>query len=343
MPVKDDTITVSSTSDTDEEVRAAAGVAEEEEEEKQEEEEGKEESKEGEKKESEEEGKDEKDESKEDEESEEEKGSAKKEESEEEEEDSDEWPKARKKMLRRINKLTARLKELEGKEPPEEEEEESEEEEEPETVMAEDRPRRKDFKSQEEYEDAITDWRIDQREAKKAIEIAQNERQREFNTYNSHLKDFEDTVDDLDEVRSKVKAANIEIPEGVQVAIVQMDRPDIAYDLAKNHLDLVKEMVEINKTSPTRAVAMLGKYIAEFDGKKEEKKKPAVKTVKAKTESDIVKEVEETVKKTVKPPAAKAPLTVVKGGSGTKTQSKKLDDEEVSYREYVRRREAGES
>src|SRR6266478_4804875 len=177
MPIKEDSITVASTTDDIEEVKKAAGVEEgdeEKEEKEKQEEEGKEESKEGEKEE--EKGEEE---SKSDEESEEEKGTAKKEESEEEEEDSGDWSKARKKMLRRINKLTARLKQIEGKEP-EEEEEEEEPEEEPETVMAEDRPKKKDYKTQEEYEDAITDWRIDQREAKKALEAAQIERQREY-------------------------------------------------------------------------------------------------------------------------------------------------------------------
>jgi hypothetical protein len=333
MPVKDEVV-VSSTTDSDEEVNRVAGNEEEEEDQ----EESKESKEEGEKEEK-EESEESKEESKDDEE--EKKGSAEKEESEEEEAD---WSKARKKMKRRIDKLTARLKELEDKEP--EDEEEDSEEEEPEVVIAEDRPRRKDFKTTEEYEDAITDWRIDQREAKKAIDAAAADRDRELRVYNSHLSAFEDTVDDLDEVRSKVKTANIEIPEGVQVAIIQMDRPDIAYELAKNNLDLVKDMVEVNKKSPTMAVAMLGRFIAKFDGQKEEKKpaKKAEKTaVKAKTESDIVKEVEAEVKKTVKPPGAKVPLTVVKGGSGTKTQTKRLDDEEVDYREYRRRREAGES
>ena len=350
MPVKNDEIVVSSTTDSEEEVNQVAGVEEEEELEEKEDQEESEENKEDkeesqdeeETEEKKDEEKDKKEEPKEEDGKKEEKGSAKEESEEEEEEDRSKWPKGMRKMQKRIDKLTAKLAKYESTK--EEEVEEEKEEEEPEQVMAEDRPRRKDFKTQEEYEDAIADWRIDQREAKRAIEAQQVQTQKEFNAYNSHLKEFEDSVEDLDEVKDKIKAAGIEIPEAVQVTIIQEDRPDIAYALAKD-LETCKRLVEINKTSPAKAVVALTKFIVEHDAAKaaKEKAKPVAKKPVAKAaKTEVEEEEEKPVKKVVKPPAAKAPVSQVKSGSGTGSHKKPLDAEEVDYQEYKRRREAGE-
>lgn len=339
-------LTVSSTTDTQEEINLAAGIVADEEAEETSEETTEEAATETEE-EKEQEGKSEEKEEEsaateeETEEAETTSESETEEETEEEEvEEEAEKPAVKKKgkWQKRVDKLTAKLSAAErevqrlksgAKEEEEAEEEESETE--PSKAAVTDRPKRADFKTQEEYEDAVTDWKIDKRDAERAKQAEAAETKKEFDTYISTQDAFKAEHDDYQDVADEMVEKHISIPTAVQVAIVQLNRPDLAYHLAKN-LSIIEEM---GKVSQTRAVAMLGKIMAELDSKTSTSgSKPSkVATKVAATE---------TPKKKTAPTATTTPIKIVKSSSA-KSSKLPLDDPKVPFDEYKRRRAAGES
>jgi hypothetical protein len=124
----------------------------------------------------------------------------------------------------------------------------------------------KPHETQEEYEDDLMDWR----DEKNALEYAKSETERKqktvLQTYNERVEAFKAEHEDwLD-----VVGQNIDIPTGVQMAILEMDNgPEVAYFLG-THPQICKDL---NNMSVARAVAEIGKVSARLEGPQEEKQK----------------------------------------------------------------------
>lgn len=123
-------------------------------------------------------------------------------------------------------------------------------------------------KSEEDYIDARSDWKFDLRQAQQAEADARSKaeaQQREiFDNYNQRLSEFKSEHDDFDEV---VGNKSIQIPQSVQLAVLEMDNgPEIAYFIGQ-HPEEAKKMMNM---SPAAAAAYVGKIAARLEPVKEE-------------------------------------------------------------------------
>lgn len=127
------------------------------------------------------------------------------------------------------------------------------------------RPVAGDFKSYEQYVEALTDWKAGQRyDQQKQTEFAQAEQERVrevFDTYNNAAQSARAKYDDFEDV---VGRKDLKIPQSAQLAIIEAGEigPDIAYYLGK-HPDLCHELADM---SPMRAVAKIGQIEASIQG-----------------------------------------------------------------------------
>jgi hypothetical protein len=346
-PSQKDEIKVASTTDSQSEIEDAAGITEEdraeakaaEEAEKKEKTEGEKESEatteEGEEADkSEEAEKTSESETEEDEEAEEE---------EEQEEGTAEKKGGSKKLLKRIDKLTKRLREAErreaerqkaatAEEDEDSEEEESEDESATKAESDKTRPKRADFKTDEEYDDALWDWRQEKREAATREVTAKAELKRRFDTFVSAKTQFIADHDDWDDRVETMKERDVRIPDPVVHAIIDANRPDILYHLSGDP-DLCKKLCDM---TPYQSVVEVGRIAASLDAKNPPRSTGKVKTATKEAASTGTETASTTTKKT--PPKTR-PITPV-SGAGTKGGSKSLDDED--YQSFKKRREAGE-
>lgn len=125
----------------------------------------------------------------------------------------------------------------------------------------------KDGKTYEDYLEALVDWkekvRSIQAEHAKNQEAKQEQDRKvkeTFDSYNARVGEFREAHDDFDEV---VGRDDIQIPQSVQLAVVELDNgPEVAYYLGKNP-EVCEQLMEL---SPLRAVARIGVIAASLDG-----------------------------------------------------------------------------
>lgn len=171
-------------------------------------------------------------------------------------------------------------------------------------------PKFDDYATIEDYTNALTDWKVEQAMAR----MQQNSVvQKVAETYDQRLAEFKKSAQDFDQVMGEFveEYGTLEVPEIVQIAYESDVGPQLAYYLAKNPT----EVERIAKLPSHRRLIELGKL--------EDK----VATPKAKP---VVEQ-----KKVSK---AAAPVAPVKGTG--KVESLDLNDPNLSYTEWVRRREA---
>jgi hypothetical protein len=125
-------------------------------------------------------------------------------------------------------------------------------------------PKREDFKTDAEYDDALFDYRYQMRrsneqkeEQKKAFEKAQKDYQarleQNFKNYQSQVAAFKEEHDDWDEV---VNQTDIPIHESVYLAVQEQENgAQVTYYLGK-HPDYARRLAEL---SPLSAVMEIGK------------------------------------------------------------------------------------
>lgn len=152
-----------------------------------------------------------------------------------------------------------------------------------------DRPKLENFDSDEDYFDALADWKLDQREAKQRSERekrqAEETAQSAESSYreqvmrvnkagSSKYKDYEDVVFSL-----PGDVMNVEMAQ----ALFETDAPeDIAYLLGKNP----KEAARIAKLSPMKKAVELGRIESRLKTKKQTSSAPApIKPLKSTTDS----------------------------------------------------------
>jgi hypothetical protein len=99
-------------------------------------------------------------------------------------------------------------------------------------VKAEGKPSRVSFKTDEEYIEALTDWKIAQREAANAQQAEAAERGEVVAAYNHRVAELRAEHDDFDEVVGQ----DIQIPLGAIEAIYRLgdEGPEVSYFLGKN-------------------------------------------------------------------------------------------------------------
>lgn len=170
------------------------------------------------------------------------------------------------------------------------------------------KPKVDDFATYEEYTEALTDWKIEQREKErdsKARETqVKTEYQKQVETFQSKVSEFAKTKDDFEDVISEVD--DVPLSLGVSEAITSSENgPELMYELAKNK----KELMRINALSPILAAREIGKIEARL----------------AKTES-------KPIPKTTKAPAPISPV----GNKGSATIKKSIYDPNLSQADYER-------
>lgn len=134
-------------------------------------------------------------------------------------------------------------------------------------VKEEPRPDRSKFESDEEYIEAVAEWKADQRLAKREREQAEAraaaERDQVAKNWQKAQQRARAEIDDYDDV---VKASDVQLPGHLHEAILESDvGPHLAYYFAKHP----SEAKRFAAMSPTTAIRQLGKLedkLADDDG-----------------------------------------------------------------------------
>jgi len=181
------------------------------------------------------------------------------------------------------------------------------------------------FTNYEDYIEALTDWKAEEREFKKIqqeAQIAQQEHLRQtFETYNNAAAEFRREHDDYDEVLS----ADVPIHQGVQMAIIEMDNgPAVAYYLG-THRDVAAKLMDM---SEARAMAEVGRISATLGVSETDEP-----TSKSEEEEEPVHRASPPPRKAIS--AAPAPIKPL-GGGNTKSS---LPMDQLDYAEYRKLRD----
>ena len=125
----------------------------------------------------------------------------------------------------------------------------------------EEKPDPDDYETQEDFIDALTDWKIEQREAKRlAKEREQSQKtayQQQVEGFQSKVKDFSKSVDDFEDVISDVD--DIPLTPGLQEALLTSELgPQVMYELARDR-DVLER---VNGLTPLQQAREIGKIEA---------------------------------------------------------------------------------
>lgn len=144
------------------------------------------------------------------------------------------------------------------------------------------RPQRETFATQEEYEDAVTDWKVEKRLAEREQQEREARikaaREQLANNWKTRQDVFRAEATDYDEA---LNGSEVDMPQYMLDAIMESDAgPTVAYHLAKNQ-DVARKLVGM---TPTAALRELGKLEDRLSKSKSEKteiepKKAAVAAV----------------------------------------------------------------
>lgn len=171
------------------------------------------------------------------------------------------------------------------------------------------------FKTNEEYIEALTDWKIDQKqkeqEGKSSRDRVRSEREKTINDHNSRVKEFVKTTPDFDDVLHEVD--HVDFPPAFADIVLTHERgPELMYHLAKDPDNYER----ITKLSPMAMAREIGKFEAKLES-------PSEETTTVET------------KKTTNAPAP------VRSLSGSAVVPKKTLDGAKSYSDYKAARMAG--
>lgn len=182
-------------------------------------------------------------------------------------------------------------------------------------TLVEGKPNPDSFETHSEYVEALTDWKIEQKEKARVFEQNKNalktEHEKALQTYDERVKSFSEKNADFSDVMAEVD--DIQVSPIVQEIIVTSENgPALAYELAKNRAELER----ICKLTPIAAARELGKLEAKVASTSDEKK-PEPKKI------------------------TKAPTPIAPVGSKGGHVEKRLDDPSLSQREYeaIRRKQ----
>jgi hypothetical protein len=177
-------------------------------------------------------------------------------------------------------------------------------------AVTEDKPQQDDFETHEEWVDALTDWKLEKREAdrlsKERANQAKSAIQEQTETFQGRVQEFSKKHTDFKEVIEDVD--DIKLSLGLQEALLSSEvGPNVMYELAQNR----DEYARINSLSPIQAAKEIGK-------------------IEARISSSISESTNQNTKvKTTKVPKPIQPVGS-SGGGGSSTKS----PDKMSYQEY---------
>lgn len=142
-------------------------------------------------------------------------------------------------------------------------------------------PKRADFASDEEFQDAMFDYRYQERKKKEDslnAERSENERlQKNWSGYKEKVADFKEDHDDWDEVVN----TNIPIMESVYLAVHELENgPEVVYYLGK-HPDYAKKLHAMSSLSAVMEIGNLSERLKPKSAKREadESRGPAIRKI----------------------------------------------------------------
>jgi len=145
-------------------------------------------------------------------------------------------------------------------------------------------PKRDDFKTDAEYDDALFDYRYEQRRAKEQQESARTridtQLKTNFTNYQASVAAFKEEHDDWDEVVNQPLA----IHESVYLAVQEQENgPQVTYYLGK-HPDYAKRLAEMSPLSAVMEIGRLAERLKPASAREpgtdaDPKKKPAPKKI----------------------------------------------------------------
>lgn len=150
------------------------------------------------------------------------------------------------------------------------------------------KPKADDFADHEQFVEALTDWKIEQKEVKRRVDEAKVSQQKQLESYVAKKNEFAEKHDDFDEI---VESVN-DIPMSITVHQLLLEdggKPELAYELAKNR----DEFKRICSLSPLAAAKALGAFEAKLgvhekpEPKKLTKAPKPIAPVGTKAKSDV--------------------------------------------------------
>lgn len=176
------------------------------------------------------------------------------------------------------------------------------------------RPNPDNFETEEDYQDALAEWRVDQklaaREQKAKAEKLSSEFQARIQTHREKVAEFAKEHADFEEVIEAV--GDLPLSPVIQSAILE-NGPEFQYELAKNP----EELERINELSAFEAARALGRI----------EERIAARAAKPKEEKKIQSK-------------APQPINPTRSGAGTGAH-KSVYDDSLSFKDYEKLRAEG--
>ncbi len=151
------------------------------------------------------------------------------------------------------------------------------------------------FETHADYVEALTDWKIEQRELIKSYkereDKAKAESQTQLQTFQAKVAEYKETVEDFEDVVNDVD--HIPLSIAIQEAIITSEHgPQLMYELAKNK----SELERINRLSAVAAAREIGRIEARLNTeepkkieKKQTKAPPPINPVGSKSTASVMK------------------------------------------------------
>lgn len=186
-------------------------------------------------------------------------------------------------------------------------------------VDSSEKPNPDNFESHSDYVEALTEWKIDQKDQKKTQESEANQakqKAQEIGTaFKERLETFKEKHEDFDDLLEAATKPHLRLDDVAQHALIESEKSaELLYELAKN----IPELERISKLSPIQQIKELGK-------------------IEARLTSEPVKEPK-------KQSTAPAPISTIKAKGATVTKS--IYDPNLSQKEYEalrRKQQAGKT
>lgn len=197
-----------------------------------------------------------------------------------------------------------------------------------ETQPVDGRPNKDDFKTHEEYLEALTDFKADQkidkrladRDAKQRQDNLRAEMEKSKKAHLDRVDAFRKTHEDFNEVLGEI--TDFRLSSSLERALVESDNgPELMYEFAKNPAELER----INALEPAAQARALGRFESSFQKSQPGKKDEVAEEVEAKAPPVSAKP---------KPNISKAPSPMKSVGSKA-GNPKTIFDEDVSTDDWI--------
>lgn len=190
------------------------------------------------------------------------------------------------------------------------------------------RPNKDDFKTHEDYLEALTDWKADSkidkkladRDAKQKQDTLRAEMEKSKRAHFDRVDQFKKTHEDFNDVLQEI--SDFRLSSSLERAVLESDNgPELMYEFAKNPAELER----INALEPAAQARALGRFESSFQKSQPGKKEEVADEVEAKAPAAPVKP---------KPNISKAPPPMKSVGSKA-GNPKTIFDEDLSIDDWI--------